>query len=62
MTQDFYNELAPYYHLLYPYRQASIARQSRGLAHVLTEFGAPPQSCKLTAALVQLRRRRRNVD
>lgn len=38
MTQDFYDELAPYYHLLYPDWEASIGRQSRGLAHVLNEF------------------------
>lgn len=42
MTQDFYDELAPYYHLLYPNWDASITRQSRGLAHVLTEFGIGP--------------------
>ena len=32
MTQDFYDELAPYYHLLYPNWEASSARQSRGLS------------------------------
>jgi 2-polyprenyl-3-methyl-5-hydroxy-6-metoxy-1,4-benzoquinol methylase len=39
MTQAFYDELAPYYHLLYPNWETSIARQSRGLAAVLQEFG-----------------------
>ena len=39
MTQSFYDQLAPYYHLLYPNWEASIARQSRGLASVLREFG-----------------------
>jgi SAM-dependent methyltransferase len=50
MTQDFYDELAPYYHLLYPNWDASIARQSRGLAHVLSEFDVPPGSDVLDAA------------
>jgi glycine/sarcosine N-methyltransferase len=50
MTQDFYDELAPYYHLLYPNWEASIGRQSRGLAHVLSEFDLPPGSNVLDAA------------
>lgn len=50
MTQDFYNQLAPYYHLLYPDWEASSARQSRGLAHVLTEFGVEIGSPVLDAA------------
>ena len=50
MTQDFYDQLAPYYHLLYPNWEASSARQSRGLAHVLTEFGIPPGADILDAA------------
>ncbi len=50
MTQDFYDELAPYYHLLYPSWEASIDRQSRGLAHVLTEFAVPPGHDVLDAA------------
>ncbi len=50
MTQDFYDELAPYYHLLYPDWEASIARQSRGLALVLTEFGVAPGAELLDAA------------
>jgi 2-polyprenyl-3-methyl-5-hydroxy-6-metoxy-1,4-benzoquinol methylase len=50
MTQDFYDQLAPYYHLLYPDWDASIGRQSRGLAAVLTEFGVPPGADVLDAA------------
>lgn len=50
MTQDFYDELAPYYHLLYPDWEASIARQSRGLALVLAEFGVAPGAELLDAA------------
>lgn len=50
MTQDFYDQLAPYYHLLYPDWEGSSARQSRGLAHVLREFGIAPGSSVLDAA------------
>lgn len=50
MTQDFYDQLAPYYHLLYPNWEASIARQSRGLASVLQEFGVPADAEVLDAA------------
>jgi len=50
MTQDFYDRLAPFYHLLYPNWEASIGRQSRGVAAVLTEFGVPPGSAILDAA------------
>lgn len=50
MTQDFYDQLAPYYHLLYPDWEASIERQSRGLAAVLHEFGVPTGSVILDAA------------
>jgi SAM-dependent methyltransferase len=50
MTQDFYDQLAPYYHLLYPNWEASSARQSRGLADVLGEFGVPAGSAVLDAA------------
>jgi SAM-dependent methyltransferase len=39
MTQAFYDQLAPYYHLLYPDWEASVARQGRGLATVLEEVG-----------------------
>jgi 2-polyprenyl-3-methyl-5-hydroxy-6-metoxy-1,4-benzoquinol methylase len=50
MTQDFYDKLAPYYHLLYPNWEVSIARQSRGLAAVLHEFGVPTGRSILDAA------------
>lgn len=50
MTQEFYDRLAPYYHLLYPNWEASGARQARGLAHVLTEFGVPAKGAILDAA------------
>jgi SAM-dependent methyltransferase len=50
MTKDFYDRLAPYYHLLYPDWEASSARQSRGLAFVLNEFGVEPGSDILDAA------------
>ena len=50
MTQDFYDQLAPYYHLIYQDWEASIARQSRGLARVLNEFGVAPGSAILDAA------------
>lgn len=50
MTQAFYDRLAPYYHLLYPDWDASIARQSQGLATVLQEFGIAPGARVLDAA------------
>lgn len=48
--REFYDELAPYYHLLYPNWEESIARQSRGLAHVLGDFGVAGGSSILDAA------------
>ena len=50
MTQDFYDRLAPYYHLLYPNWEASITRQSQGLGRVLDEFGVAPGRPILDAA------------
>src|SRR5262245_35679225 len=50
MTQDFYDRLAPYYHLLYPNWEASSARQSRGLSEVLNEFDVEPGRAILDAA------------
>jgi SAM-dependent methyltransferase len=50
MTQAFYDRLALYYHLLYPNWDASVARQSRGLATVLAEFGVPVGARILDAA------------
>jgi hypothetical protein len=46
MTDGFYDQLAPYYHLLYPDWQASIYRQAAGLGAVLTEFGVAPGASK----------------
>lgn len=50
MTEVFYDQLAPYYHLLYPDWQASIDRQAAGLGAVLTEFGVAPGAPILDAA------------
>jgi glycine/sarcosine N-methyltransferase len=50
MTQAFYDALAPYYHLLYADWKASITRQARGLAAVLTEFGVDAHARILDAA------------
>jgi SAM-dependent methyltransferase len=50
MTQAFYDQLAPYCHLLYPTWEPRIARQSRGLAAVLQEFGVAPGAPVLDAA------------
>lgn len=50
MTEAFYDGLAPYYHLLYPDWDASIARQGRELAVVLEEFGVSAGSRILDAA------------
>jgi SAM-dependent methyltransferase len=50
MTREFYDGLAPYYDLLYANWEASITRQSAGLARVLGEFGVPPGSAVLDAA------------
>lgn len=50
MTQAFYDQLAPFYHLLYPNWDASVARQSRGIATVLEEFGISPGARILDAA------------
>jgi SAM-dependent methyltransferase len=50
MTQAFYDQLAPFYHLLYPNWEASVARQSRGIVTVLEEFGISPGARILDAA------------
>ena len=36
--QDFYHQLAPFYHLLYPDWEASIERQARALDSMIKEF------------------------
>ncbi len=50
MTRQFYDQLAPFYHLLYPDWEGSIERQGRGLAAVLGEFGVPHGAPILDAA------------
>lgn len=50
MTQAFYDQLSPFYHLLYPDWEASIVRQGRGLDAVLQEFGVAPRARILDAA------------
>lgn len=48
--EAFYDALAPYYHVLYADWEASIERQSTGLANVLAEFGVAPSARILDAA------------
>lgn len=50
MPGGFYDQLAPYYHLLYPDWTASIDRQAAGLAAVFTEFGVASGASILDAA------------
>ena len=50
MTQAFYDQLSPFYHLLYPDWEASIVRQGRGLEALLQEFGVAPHARILDAA------------
>lgn len=50
MTQAFYDQLSPFYHLLYPDWETSIVRQGRGLDAVLQEFGVAPPARILDAA------------
>ena len=47
---SFYDELAPYYHLLFPDWEASIERQGAALAGVLAECGVAPGGAVLDAA------------
>ena len=47
---DFYDELAPFYHLLYPDWTASIARQGGQLSALLARFGVEPGAAILDAA------------
>ena len=42
MTADFYDQLAPFYHLLYPDWERSVETQGRALNALLRELGAPP--------------------
>ena len=50
IVHAFYDELAPYYHFLYPDWDASIERQARGLAAVFADLGIAPQATVLDAA------------
>jgi SAM-dependent methyltransferase len=47
---SFYDELAPYYHLLYGDWEASIAKQGGALADLLCESGVLPSASVLDAA------------
>ena len=50
MTATFYDELAPYYHLIYGDWEHAIATQGLALARLLQEFGVGPGDTVLDAA------------
>lgn len=50
MTAQFYDQLAPYYHLLYGDWEQSIVKQGRALAELLQELGVTPGERVLDAA------------
>lgn len=50
MTAAFYDQLAPYYHLLYGDWESSIAKQGAALARLLDEAGVVPGDQVLDAA------------
>jgi SAM-dependent methyltransferase len=50
MTARFYDELAPYYHLIYGDWERAIAKQGAALAGLLVEFGVRPGEAVLDAA------------
>ena len=50
MSAPFYDELAPYYHLLYGDWEQAISRQGTALAAILLSFGIEPGSNVLDAA------------
>ena len=50
MSAAFYDELAPYYHLLYGNWEQAISRQGRDLAAILLDLGVGPGSAVLDAA------------
>jgi SAM-dependent methyltransferase len=50
MTADFYDQLAPYYHLLYGDWESSVIRQGRALSELLQQLGVAPGSAILDAA------------
>src|SRR6478672_6135370 len=47
---SFYDELAPFYHLLYPDWEVAISRQGDALAALLRELGLEPGDAVLDAA------------
>jgi SAM-dependent methyltransferase len=47
---SFYDELAPFYHLLYPDWEAAISRQGNALTALLRELGIEPGDAVLDAA------------
>lgn len=50
MTAAFYDQLAPYYHLLYGDWESSVAKQGKALARLLREAGVVPGDQVLDAA------------
>ncbi len=50
MTAQFYDQLAPYYHLLYGDWEQSIVKQGRALSKLLQELGVTPGEHVLDAA------------
>lgn len=50
MISMFYDELAPYYHLIYGDWERAIAKQGAALARLLVEFGVGPDEAVLDAA------------
>jgi ubiquinone/menaquinone biosynthesis C-methylase UbiE len=49
-TSDFYDTLAPYYHLIYADWEVSIGRQSRTLDAIISSTGGPQPRSVLDAA------------
>ena len=50
MTAQFYDQLAPYYHLLYGDWEQSVTKQGRALSELLQDLGVPPGEHVLDAA------------
>lgn len=50
MTAAFYDQLAPFYHLLYKNWESSVVKQGEGLARLLRETGIAPGEQVLDAA------------
>lgn len=49
-TAAFYDVLSPFYHLIYPDWQASIARQAQALDSIIRSMGGPQRRTVLDAA------------